>query len=128
MGKRAIHSRELPPAKGPYSPAVEAGGFVFVSGMGPLDPATGQVIEGSFADMVRRVLDNIALVLAAAGLTMADVVKTTVFLADIGDFAEMNQVYAGYFGDVPPARTTVQAARLPLDIRVEIEAIARREG
>ncbi len=128
MGKRAIHSRELPPAKGPYSPAVEAGGFVFVSGMGPLDPATGQVIEGSFADMVRRVLDNIALVLAAAGLTMADVVKTTVFLADIGDFAEMNQVYAGYFGDVPPARTTIQAARLPLDIRVEIEAIARREG
>jgi 2-iminobutanoate/2-iminopropanoate deaminase len=124
MGKQVVHSPHLPPAKGPYSPGVRVGDLLFVSGMGPLDPATGAVISGDFAAMVHRTLDNIALVLAAAGVGMDRVVKTTVYLADLGRFAEMNEIYAGYFPGVPPARTTIQAARLPLDIPIEIEAIA----
>jgi 2-iminobutanoate/2-iminopropanoate deaminase len=122
--KQAITSDSLPAPKGPYSPAVRAGGFVFVSGQGPIVPATGEVFRGSIGEQTELVLDNIKAILAAAGLSMEAVVKTTVYLADIQDFAAMNQVYATFFPTDPPARTTIQAANLPLGIGVEIEAVA----
>jgi len=124
MVKQPVHSAALPPVKGPYSPGMRAGDFLFVSGMGPLDPGTGQVIEGDFADMVRRTLDNVRLVLEAAGAGLHQVVRTTVYLRDLDHFAQMNGIYAEYFPTDPPARTTIQAARLPGGIEVEIDAIA----
>jgi 2-iminobutanoate/2-iminopropanoate deaminase len=119
-----IHTDQAPPAIGPYSQAIKAGGFVFASGQIPTDPATGQFVAGGIAEQTEQVLKNLSAVLEAAGSGLHDVVKTTVFLADMGEFALMNEVYGKFFADNPPARATVEAARLPRDARVEIEAIA----
>ncbi|HEY2829327.1 MAG TPA: RidA family protein [Thermoanaerobaculia bacterium] len=124
MDKRAVSSAKAPKAIGPYSPAVRAGNLLFVSGQVPIDPATGNMIEGDIAAQTRRVLDNIGALLEADGVSFANVVRTTVFLADMNDFAAMNQVYGQYFVEPYPARATVQVARLPKDSRVEIDVIA----
>jgi 2-iminobutanoate/2-iminopropanoate deaminase len=113
-----------PKAIGPYSQAIRAGGLLFISGQTPLDPTTGGLIEGDLAAQTRRVLDSVGAILAAGGSSFADVVRTTVFLQDMNDFAAMNAVYAEYFPPPQPARSTVQAARLPRDARVEIDVIA----
>ena len=123
--KEAISSPGAPKAIGPYSQAVRAGQLLFVSGQVPLDPATGQMVEGDIAAQTRRVFDNLAAVLQAGGRSFADVVRTTVFLADMNDFATVNEVYGTYFTEPYPARATVQVARLPKDARVEIDVIAR---
>lgn len=113
-----------PKAIGPYSQAVRANGFVFLSGQIPLDPKTQQVVEGDVAAQTERVLQNLKGVVEAAGSSLQHVVKTTVFLADMNDFAAMNEVYGRYFTIHPPARSTVQVSRLPRDVRVEIDLIA----
>jgi 2-iminobutanoate/2-iminopropanoate deaminase len=122
--KHTIQTGTAPAAIGPYSQAVIAGGFVFVSGQIPIDPATGEFVPGGVAEQTEQVMRNLASILSAAGSSITDVVKTTVFLADMGDFAAMNEVYGRYFPEDPPARATVQAARLPRDARVEIEVVA----
>jgi 2-iminobutanoate/2-iminopropanoate deaminase len=122
--KQAISSPDAPKAIGPYSPAIRTGGLLFVSGQIPLDPATGQMIDGDISAQTHRVLDNIGALLAAGGLTFADVVRTTIFLADLSDFTSVNAVYGAYFSEPAPARATVQVARLPKDARVEIDVIA----
>ena len=122
--KQIITTDHAPQAIGPYSQAVVAGGLVFASGQIPIDPATGQFVEGGVSEQTRQVLRNLSEVLGAAGTSPGRVVKTTVFLADMNDFAEMNAAYAEFFGENPPARSTVQAARLPRDARVEIDVIA----
>ena len=119
---------KLPPAKGPYSLWVKTGGFIFVSGQGPIDPETGEAYLGDIAEQTRMTLANVEAILNDAGAALSEVVKTTVFLTDIGDFARMNEVYAEVFGEVRPARSTVQAAALPLGISVEIEAVAVAPG
>jgi 2-iminobutanoate/2-iminopropanoate deaminase len=124
MTKDTIISDKLPAPKGPYSPAIRANGFVFVSGQGPLDPKTGEAFRGDIREQTRLVLDNIRAILAAAGSSLHEVVKTNVYLTDIADFAAMNEVYATFFPSEPPARTTIQAAALPLGISVEIDVIA----
>ena len=124
---RSIRTDRAPQAIGPYSQAIVAGNMVFTAGQVPFDPATGQVVEGDIAVQTDRVLENIRAILEAAGTSLARVVKTTVFLADMNDFAAMNEVYARHFGDHRPARSTVQAARLPKDVGVEIEVIAVRD-
>lgn len=128
--KQIIKTVNAPEAIGPYSQAVRTGGLVFASGQIPLDPRTGQSVAGGIAEQTEQVLHNLSAVLEAAGSSLDRVVKTTVFLADMNDFAAMNEVYARYFSKEPPARATVAAARLPRDARVEIEAIALvgREG
>lgn len=129
MSKRAIATDGAPKAVGPYSQAVAAGGFVFVSGQIPLDPATGKLIESeAIGDHVRRVMENLSAVLKAAGSGFAQVVKANIFLIDIGEFPEVNRVYATYFDQTPPARATVQVAALPLGARVEIDVIAQLSG
>ena len=115
---------KVPAPKGPYSPWTKAGGFIFVSGQGPVDIDTGEPFRGDIARQTEITLDNVKAVLEDAGAGLGDVVKTTVFLTDINDFARMNEVYARYFGDSKPARSTVQVAKLPIGINVEIEAIA----
>jgi len=122
--KQSISSADAPKAIGPYSPAVRAGQLLFVSGQVPIDPATGNMVPGDIAAQTRRVLDNVGALLAAAGRSFGDVVRTTVFLADMNDFAAMNEVYGQYFPPPYPARATVQVARLPKDARVEIDVIA----
>jgi 2-iminobutanoate/2-iminopropanoate deaminase len=122
--KQIIAIEHAPQAIGPYSQAVVAGGFVFASGQIPIDPATGQFVEGGIVEQTEQVLRNVSKLLEAAGTSLARVVKTTVFLADMNDFAAMNEAYARFFGAEPPARSTVQAARLPRDARVEIEVVA----
>jgi 2-iminobutanoate/2-iminopropanoate deaminase len=122
--KKIISTTEAPAALGPYSQAVRAGSMIFCAGQVPLDPKTGQIVSEDISEQTRRVLDNLSAVLKAAGLTMANIVKTTVFLADFGDFPKMNEVYATYFTDQPPARSTVGVLTLPKNARVEIEAIA----
>ena len=122
--KQIVRTEAAPQAIGPYSQAVVAGGFVFASGQIPTDPATGQFVEGGVSEQTRQVLRNLSEVLKAAGTGLERVVKTTVFLADMNDFAEMNEVYGSFFGENPPARSTVQAARLPRDARVEIDVVA----
>jgi 2-iminobutanoate/2-iminopropanoate deaminase len=127
MLKKAITT---PKAKaiGPYSAAMEAGGFVFVSGQTPLDSATGKLIEGDIAAQARQSLENLKTVLAAAGLTFAHVVKTTIFLTDMGDFAAVNAVYKAAMAEPYPARSTIAVAALPMGARVEIEMIAARSA
>ena len=125
MDKKIVSTDAAPKAIGPYSQAVIANGFAFLSGQIPLDPATNQLIEGDIAAQTERVLENLKAVLASCGSSLAGVVKTTVFLKDMGEFAKMNEVYGRYFNENPPARATVEAARLPRDVRVEIECIAR---
>lgn len=122
--REAIATASAPKAIGPYSQAIRAGQFLFVSGQIPFDPATGTLVEGGIADQTRRVLQNIGAILEAAGASFASAVKTTVFLADMNEFAAMNEVYAGFFPDPAPARATVQVSRLPRDVRVEIELVA----
>jgi len=124
MEKRIISNKEAPAAVGPYSQAVEINGFLFCSGQIPIDPATGEMVTSDTVSATDMVLRNLKAVLAAAGLEMSDVIKTTVFLADMNDFAAMNEVYARYFSEAPPARACVQAAKLPKGSLVEIEAIA----
>ena len=125
MTKRAISSEDAPKAVGPYSQAIVAGGFVFTSGQVPLDPRTGKLIESAdVGDHVRRVLDNLSAVVTAAGSSLERAVKVTIYLANMADFAEVNRAYAAYFPGTPPARSTVQVARLPLDARVEIDVVA----
>jgi 2-iminobutanoate/2-iminopropanoate deaminase len=125
MERAVVQTPDAPQAIGPYSQAITAGNLVFCSGQIPLTP-DGALIEGDVAAQTRQVLTNLQAVLTAAGSSLDQVVKTTVFLADMGDFAAMNAVYAEFFPANPPARSTVQVARLPRDARVEIEAIAIR--
>lgn len=120
----AIATDRAPKAIGPYSQAVRTGRLVFCSGQIPLDPATGTMVAGDIAAETRQVLQNLGAVLEASGATLDSVVKTTVFLADMNDFAAMNEVYATFFTSPAPARSTVQAARLPKDAHIEIDAIA----
>lgn len=122
--RQVVKTGKAPEAIGPYSQAIKAGGFVFVSGQIPIDPETGQFVSGGIAEQTRQVMKNLAAVLDAAGSDLQLVVKTSVFLADMEEFAAMNEVYGKFFGDDPPARATVQAVRLPRDARVEIEAVA----
>jgi len=122
--KQTVSSPDAPKAIGPYSQAIRAGQLLFVSGQVSIDPATGNMIAGGIADQTRRVLDNVGAVLRAGGRSFADVVRTTVFLADMNDFAAMNDVYGQYFSEPYPARATVQVSRLPRDARVEIDVIA----
>jgi 2-iminobutanoate/2-iminopropanoate deaminase len=127
MSKQSISSNGAPKAIGPYSPAVRTGQLLFVSGQVALDPATGNMVEGGIAEQTRRVLDNIGALLTAGGRSFADVVRTTIFLADMNDFAAVNEIYGQYFTQPYPARATVQVARLPKDARVEIDVIASYE-
>lgn len=122
--KEIISTENAPGAIGPYSQAVKTGNMVFCSGQIPIDPATGDFVSPDVAEQTEQVLKNLSAVLEAAGSSLNNVVKTTVFLADMNDFTAMNEVYAKYFSDNKPARATVQAARLPRDARVEIECIA----
>ncbi|HYH82431.1 MAG TPA: RidA family protein [Longimicrobium sp.] len=121
---RKVQTDQAPAAIGPYSQGMVANGFVYTAGQIPLDPATGTLVEGDIATQTDRVMRSLQAVLQAAGADLSTVVKTTVFLRDMGDFAAMNEVYGRWFGDHAPARSTVQAARLPRDVAVEIEAIA----
>src|SRR5215217_3105938 len=121
--RQRIQTDNAPAAIGPYSQAIKAGGFVFVSGQIPIDPATGEFVSGGITEQTDRVLKNLAAVLDAAGSSLERVVKTTVFLADMKEFSGMNEVYATFFTGAPPARATVAAAGLPRDARVEIEAV-----
>lgn len=122
--KEIISTTAAPAALGPYSQGICAGNLVITSGQVPINSATGAVVEGGIAEQTRQSLTNVQAVLAAAGLTMENVIKTTVFLKDMNDFAAMNEVYATFFTGNPPARSAVEVARLPKDVRVEIEAIA----
>lgn len=122
--KQPISTHDAPKAIGPYSQAIVYGGLAYVSGQIPLDPATGEIVHGEVAEQTRRVLDNLNAVLAACGSSLEGVLKTTVFLKDMAEFPKMNDVYASYFGENPPARATVEVARLPKDVRVEIDCIA----
>ena len=122
--RAVIATNDAPKAIGPYSQAIKANGFIFLSGQIPLDPATQQLLTGDAAQQTERILKNLAGVLQAAGSSLAQVVKTTVFLKNMSDFAAMNEVYGRYFTDAPPARSTVEVARLPKDVLVEIDAIA----
>ena len=122
--RTVIESAGAPAAIGPYSQAIRAGGLVFVSGQIPLDTVTGQVVEGGIATQAERVLDSLRAILDASGSGLDRVVKTTVFLTDLGTFTEVNEVYARYFPHAPPARATVQVAALPRGVGIEIEAVA----
>ncbi len=122
--KQAVSSPGAPKAIGPYSPAIRAGQLLFVSGQVPIDPATGLMVDGDISAQTRRVFENIGALLTAGDRSFADVARTTVFLADMNDFAAMNEVYGRYFSEPYPARATVQVARLPKDARVEIDVIA----
>lgn len=124
MAKQAISSPDAPPAIGPYSQAVRAGDWLFLSGQIAMNPSTGQIIDGGITAQTRRVFESLGAVLSAAGLSFAHVVRVTVFLADMTDFAEMNAVYGQYLSEPYPARATVQVARLPKDARIEIDMIA----
>lgn len=122
--KDIIHTEQAPKAIGPYSQAIRTNGFVFASGQIPIDPKTGEFVAGGIAEQTEQAIKNLSRVLEAAGSDLNRVVKTTVFLVDMGEFAAMNEVYGRFFSEEPPARATVAAARLPRDARVEIEAIA----
>jgi len=122
--REIISTEKAPGAIGPYSQAIKTGGMVYCSGQIPIDPVTGEFVSNDIVEQTEQVLKNLAAVLEAAGTNLANVVKTTVFLADMSDFAAMNEVYGRYFSENKPARATVQAARLPRDARVEIDCIA----
>ena len=125
--KDRVQTDGAPNAIGPYSQAIKANGLVFASGQIPLDPATMQIVEGGIREQTERVMSNLSAVLQAAGSSLDRVVKTTVFLADLTEFAEMNEIYGRFFGEIPPARSTVQVSRLPRDVRIEIDVIALAE-
>lgn len=121
--KEIISTDKAPKAIGPYSQAVRAGGFLFTAGQIALDPASGQLVEGDVARQTTRVMENLKAIVEAAGSSLDRAVKATVYLKDMGDFAAMNEVYGRYFASNPPARSTVEAARLPRDVRVEIDLV-----
>jgi len=125
--KDRVQTDNAPKAIGPYSQAIKANGLVFASGQIPLDPQTMQIVEGGIREQTERVLTNLSAVLRAAGTSLDKVVKTTVFLADLSDFTEMNETYGRFFGEMPPARSTVEVSRLPRDVKVEIDVIALTE-
>ena len=122
--RQSVSTSQAPQAIGPYSQGIRAGGLLFVSGQIPLDPATGVMVAGDIADQTRRIFQNLGEILKAAGASFDHVVRTTVYLADMGDFAAMNEVYGTYFSSPAPARSTIQAAALPKNARVEIDVIA----
>lgn len=124
MDKKIIKSADAPQAIGPYSQAVEAGGFVFVSGQIPIDPKSGNVVQVDIKAQTRQVMENAHAVLSAAGCGMSKVVKATIYLKNISDFVEVNEVYGGYFPSDPPARATVEVSRLPKDVSIEMDFIA----
>lgn len=124
MSKKIVTTAKAPAAIGPYSQAVVHRGTAYLSGQIPIDPATGQVVEGGIEAQTERVLENLKGLLEACGATLADVLKVTVYLRDLGEFARMNEVFARYFAEDPPARATIEAARLPRDVRIEVDAIA----
>jgi 2-iminobutanoate/2-iminopropanoate deaminase len=126
MPKRVLETPSAPGALGPYSVATQAGDFVFVSGQVAIDPATGDRAPDDVAAQAKQIMENLKVILGDLGLTLADVVKTTIFLLDIDDFPTVNDVYGGYFDDQPPARSTVQVAALPGGFLIEIEVIAAR--
>lgn len=123
--KKIVQSSKAPKAIGPYSQAVMSGGFLFTSGQIPLDPTTMKLVPGGIKEQTRQVLENLKSVLEAGDLSFSHVVKTTIYLQDLGDFSQVNEIYSEYFTGEPPARSTVQVARLPLDSRVEIEVVAK---
>jgi 2-iminobutanoate/2-iminopropanoate deaminase len=125
--KDRVQTDNAPKAIGPYSQAIKANGLVFASGQIPLDPETMQIVEGDIREQTERVMTNLSAVLRAAGTSLDNVVKTTVFLADLSDFTEMNETYGRFFGEVAPARSTVEVSRLPRDVKVEIDVIALAE-
>lgn len=127
MTRSAISTASAPAAIGPYSQAIIAGDFVFLAGQGAIAPGSGEFLRGTIEEETHRTLRNVGAILDAAGVSYADVVKTTVFLADLGDFAAMNAIYATYFPDPPPARSTVEVAALPKGFKVEIEVVAYRQ-
>ena len=122
--RQAVSTSSAPAAIGPYSQAIKAGNLIFISGQIPLDPGTMQLVEGGIREQTGRVLENLKAVVTAAGGSLESIVRTTVFLADLNDFAEMNEVYGSFFGENPPARSTVEVRRLPRDVKIEIDAIA----
>ena len=124
MRKQPIRTERAPAAIGPYSQAIKAGGFLFISGQIPIDPETGQVVQGDIAAQAERVLHNIRNIVDDSGATLQDIVRTTVFLRDMNDFAAVNEVYGKFFSTEPPARVTVEVSRLPKDVSIEIEAVA----
>jgi 2-iminobutanoate/2-iminopropanoate deaminase len=124
MKKRVIQTEKAPKAIGPYSQAIQAGNLLFLSGQLPFDPVTGELVKGDIRQQTQRVLANLQGVLESQNLSMEDVVKVTIFLKDMGNFSQVNEVYATYFPSSPPARSTVEVARLPRDADIEIEAIA----
>jgi len=126
MEKRIVRPKGGPPAKGPYSPAVIAGDFVFLSGQIPIDRETGEVNRGDISEQAEIVFQNIKFLLDEAGSSLARVIKTTVYLADMADFAKVNEIYARYFGPDFPARTCIQVSKLPLDARMELEVMAHK--
>ena len=126
MQKQAIWPKNGPETKGPYSPAMVYGDLVFVSGQGPVDPQTGKFVKGDVKTEFRRAAENVRLILESANSSLKNVLKVTLYLADMDDFQKVNEVYKTYFGPVFPARTTLQAGRLPFDIKVEIDVIAHR--
>ena len=128
LSKKTISTDTAPKAVGPYSQAIRAGGFLFVSGQLPLHPQTGEIVGSDIAAQTGQSIENIKAVLAAAGASLSDVVKTTVFLQDMGHFARMNEVYQQYFGESSPARSTIEVAKLPKNALVEIESIAVVKG
>ncbi|HZM60883.1 MAG TPA: RidA family protein [Vicinamibacterales bacterium] len=122
--RQVVTAPDAPKAMGAYSPAIKAGNLLFVSGQIPVDPSTGNLVGGDISAQADRVMQNLAALLRAAGVGFDHVVRTTVFLADMNDFAAMNEVYSRYIVDPPPARATVQVARLPRDVKIEVDAIA----
>ena len=122
--RQLVTSPDAPKAMGAYSPAIKAGNLLFVSGQIPIDPATGALVDGNISTQTDQVMRNLGALLRAAGVGFEHVVRTTVFLADMSEFAAMNEVYSRYVTDPPPARATVQVARLPRDVRIEVDAIA----
>lgn len=126
MDKKVYVSKEAPAPVGPYSQAIESNGFLFCSGQIPLDAATGEVFTGDIAEQTRRSMKNVEAVLKAADLKFDNIIKTTIFLTDMNDFAKVNEVYASYFNEAPPARSCVAVAALPKGVNVEVEVLARR--
>ena len=124
MAKRVIQTEKGPGAIGPYSQAIQAGDFLFLSGQIPIDPKTGDLIKGNIRQQTQQVLENMKGILESQKLGMEDVIKTTIFLKDMGNFSQVNEVYATYFATSPPARSTVEVARLPRDVEIEVEGIA----
>jgi 2-iminobutanoate/2-iminopropanoate deaminase len=122
--RQVVTAPDAPKAMGAYSPAIKAGNLLFISGQIPVDPATGNLIQGDIGQQADQVMRNLTALLRAAGASFTNVVRTTVYLADMNDFAGMNEVYSKYIVDPPPARATVQVARLPRDVKIEIDAIA----